>query len=125
MSVETELRGALTGNGAVAALVGTRVYPVVLPQNPTLPAIVYQELRTGTVVASDGDTGLREGRWQLSLWGASYPAVKGLRDAVVGAVNGYAGGVVQRVGIDAMRDDYDPETLWWRQVVEVVVHSFE
>ena len=91
MSVETELRGALTGNGAVAALVGTRVYPVVLPQNPTLPAIVYQELRTGTVVASDGDTGLREGRWQLSLWGAGWDF------SGVGGVAGRGGGGGERV----------------------------
>jgi hypothetical protein len=46
MSAETELFDALTDAAAVAALVGTRVYPDLVPQEQALPAIGYARLST-------------------------------------------------------------------------------
>ena len=123
MSVESELVSLLINNAGVAALVGTRVYPVVLPQNPTLPAIVYQELRTATLVQSSGDTGSRRGRYMLSLWATTYTPTKTLQSAVLTAINGVASGSLERIAADAMRDDLDPDTGWFRQIIEIEIFS--
>jgi hypothetical protein len=55
MSAETELYDALTEAAPVAALVSTRVYPDLVPQDQALPAIGYARLTTepiGTIHSS-------------------------------------------------------------------------
>lgn len=121
MSIESELFNILTGDAAVGAMIGTRVYPLVLPQNPTLPAVVYQELRTDARAAADGDMGERETRFQLSAWASSFAAVKMAKTALTALLSGYSGGMVERIEVGAMRDDYDVETGWFRQIVEIRV----
>lgn len=125
MVIESTLFDLLTDDAGVAALVSTRVWPSVLPQNPTLPAIVYQEARTNTRVMADGDSGGRESRFLLSAWATSYGVAKDCKAAVVAAINGVAGSGIERIAIDAMRDDYDPETKWYRQMIEIVIHWIE
>lgn len=119
--IESELAGIVADSVDVTALVGSRVYPLGLPQNPTLPAIVYQELRTSTRVMADGDSGERESRFQLSYWAGSFSAIKTGKRALVELLNGYSGGGVELITVDAMRDDYEPDTGWYRQIVEIVV----
>ncbi len=46
MSAETELYAALSGASAVTALVSTRIYPDVVPQEQTVPAIAYARTDT-------------------------------------------------------------------------------
>ncbi len=41
MEPESALRAWAIGNPALAALIGTRFYPMLLPQTPTLPACTY------------------------------------------------------------------------------------
>lgn len=117
--IEQALVELLVGAEGLAS--GPRVYPLVLPQNPTLPALVYQELRSVALAAADGDTGKRESRFQLGYWGASFASVKVGRNVLVGLLSGYAGGAIRRIEVGGMHDDYDPETGWWRQVMEIEV----
>ena len=44
MEVETAIRDRLAADAAVSAIVGTRVYRLKLPQNPTLPAVRVQRI---------------------------------------------------------------------------------
>lgn len=120
MAIEAALFELLTEDAGVAGLVGSRVYPVVLPQNPTLPAVVYQELRTAALSATGGDTGRRESRMQVSYWAESYAGVKAGKAALVALLSGYRGGIFERVGVEAMQDDVDVETGWRRQIVEIL-----
>jgi hypothetical protein len=122
VAIESTLFDLLTDDSGVAALVGTRVYPLILPQNPTLPAIVYQELRSRSLVAADGDTGQRESRFQLSYWGASYAAAKSGKAALESLLSGYSGSGIERIEIQWSRDDHETETGWYRQIVEIGVH---
>lgn len=46
MSAETTLVSALTGDAAVSARVGTRIYPDVIPQEQAVPAIAYSRAET-------------------------------------------------------------------------------
>lgn len=119
--IESELFEILTEDAEIGALIGTRCYPLVLPQNPTLPALVYQELRTDARAAADGDTGKRESKFQLGYWAGSFSAIKVGKGVLVQRLSGYAGGTVNRIEVGAMRDDYDPETNWWRQIIEIGV----
>lgn len=125
MAIEEELVDLLTGDAGIGAAVGARVYPVVLPQNPTLPAIVYQEVRGLARAAADGDTGQRESRFLVSWWASSFSAVKVGKGLMLGLLSGYSGGSIERIEVDGIRDDYDPETGRFRQLVELMVYWVE
>lgn len=125
MTIETELVDLLTGDAGIGSMVAARVYPVVLPQNPTLPAIVYQEVRGLARAAADGDTGQRESRFLVSWWAMSYSAIKVGKGLMLGLLSGYGGGSISRIELDGIRDDYDPETGRFRQLVELMIYWTE
>lgn len=125
MAIEEELVDLLTGDAGIGAAVAARVYPVVLPQNPTLPAIVYQEVRGLARAAADGDTGQRESRFLVSWWASSFSAIKVGKMLLMALLPGYSGGSISRIEMDGIRDDYDPETGRFRQLVELMIYWIE
>ena len=78
MSVESDLYTALTGDGTISGLVSTRIYPVVLPDNVTYPAIAYFSI----TMTPQGSSGFVESRIQTDLYATTYSELKSLRDAV-------------------------------------------
>lgn len=74
---ESDLYSDLVGDAGVGALVGTRVYPNVLPEDVTLPAIAY---RTVSAVRIGGRCVQR--RVQIDMYALTYTEVKAGRDAI-------------------------------------------
>lgn len=77
---------------AITALVGAgtnaRIFPLVLPQDPTFPCMTYQVISGPRDYTQDGADGVVRFRVQCNLYGATYAQVKGLRDALEGSVSG-------------------------------------
>lgn len=119
-TIEEQLVGMMLGDAALAAIVGDRVYPLVVPQETPLPAVTYQELETRALATAGGDDGRRESQFAVSVWGESYPAVKGARAALLGLFHGVRGGMVQRIEARS-RDEYVPEVEWFRELVTLTV----
>jgi hypothetical protein len=46
LSLENTLYVAVLADAGLSAIIGTRFYPIQFPQNPTLPAAVYQRIST-------------------------------------------------------------------------------
>jgi hypothetical protein len=88
MSVETKLVTLLAGTVGVSNLVGARIYPATLPQNPTLPAITYMRVTSGPVYSITGYSGLDNPHMQIDCWASTYSAAKALRAAVLTAIDG-------------------------------------
>jgi len=118
MSAEATLRAVLLANGPVAALVGTRIYPMNLPQGPTLPAVTFQRISTVP------DYTLEEQSWRvpirlsLSLWALTFDGVHALAAAVETALRGYSGNGLRLVRLLNMTDDYEPETKQFRVIAD-------
>ena len=74
MTLEAELRTYTLAGAEVAGLVGTRMHARMLPQAPTLPAIVYQRVDTRRLHDLAGPDGLPRPRMQVTCWGST-PAV--------------------------------------------------
>ena len=91
MSVETGLVAHLKANGAVAALVGTRVYHERLPQSPTYPAITYTRTGTDRWMTLSGAIAMSRVRITLDCWATSSAQLEALAVAVRGAVGGVTG----------------------------------
>ena len=124
-SVAADVRGILIGDSAIAALAGTRVYPVLLPQAPTLPAITYQFVSGFREPGLDGPPGLNRARVQLDCWASTYMESEALANAVRLALDGFQGGVggsparqVQGIFFAAERDLYEPDAIAYRRSVD-------
>jgi hypothetical protein len=118
MSAESSLRAVLLASPAVAALVGTRVYPMTLPQAPTLPAVTFQRISTVPDHLLDAESWRVPCRVSLSLWASSFDGMRALADAVTTALRGYSGNGLRLVRLLNMTDDYEPETKLFRVIAD-------
>lgn len=116
MSVETDFYSAVTGDATLTALLGTRVYPAILPDNATLPALVYSVISQVPI----GSGGCESTRVQVDCYAATYlTGVKAVRDGLVTLAN--ATGNWTHV---AGPDFYEDELSVYRQVVDIIIaHS--
>ena len=111
MSLESKLYTLLSGDASVSALVVARIYPVVLPQSVTLPAITYSRISGGQVNSLSGYSGLEQPRIQVDAWATTHVVVKELRDAVHAAMNG---ATTFRALLESDMDLYEDDTKIYR-----------
>jgi len=91
MTIEEGLYSRLQAVAGVTALVSTRVYPLLVPQEASLPAIAYQRISGPRETAHDGPSGLAFARMQVTCIGSSYSSAKGVSEAVRAALDGQSG----------------------------------
>lgn len=121
MLVEEALHDYLSTHPGLSALIAGRIYPLVLPQKPTLPAITYQRISGLRVRSHQGPSGLASPRFQFDAWADSYASARTVADELRRALDGFRGmmggapGVrVDAVHLDTDRDLYETETRRWR-----------
>lgn len=90
-TAEESLKARLGAVSGVTDLVSTRVYPVKLPQGPTLPAVTYQRISTIKESAMGNDAGISRTRFQVTCWAETYSALKGVSEAVRAALQRFQG----------------------------------
>lgn len=88
MTIEESQYAYLAGQSTNA---GARIYPNVIPQDATLPAIAYQRISGPRVMKHSGASGLAFARIQYSCTAATYSAAKALLHQVRAALNGFTG----------------------------------
>lgn len=118
MSVETEIVQMLQSHDGVAALVRTRIYPMFLPQDPTLPAIVYQKISGPRSYSHGGDQNLTFTRYQFSCWATTYAGAKALATQLRNCLSGRKYDVIRAAFVANELDDYDPGTKDFREIVD-------
>lgn len=120
MTISTLVKAALAGDSSVTALVGTRVYPLILPQTPTYPAITYQRISsTGT----NGNTALRASRYQVNCWATTHAGAQALAGAVKTLFEEYTSttsGIKMSLVVNEL-DDYDDDTDAYRIIVDIML----
>lgn len=121
MSLSGKVHDALANDTAVAALVGTRIYPRILPQHPTYPAISYQRI-SGT--PQQGSTTLRTPRYQIDCWATTDVGAEALAVAVTALFEEYTNvtgsPAIKMAEVVNNLDDYDDTTKSYRNIVDVV-----
>ena len=111
MTVEAAIYSILTGDATVSSLVGTRIYPVMAPQDAVLPGIVYKRISTDRLSALSADIGVAEARFQFDCYAATFDQAKIVSEAVRGALQRYkgtAGGTTIR---DTVMEDEDDDFI--------------
>lgn len=88
--VDGVLFNRLTDDTAVAAIVGARVYQMILPQSVQFPAISFQRVSTGgRDLSHSGTTETAIPTFQVSAWTSSKKQARQLAEAIVACLHGW------------------------------------
>lgn len=132
MSVRLAFHDLLAAQPAVTALVGNRIYPLLLPRTGRVyPAITYQAISDPPAAEAEGGTlEAREARVQVNCWATTYAAADAVADAVVSGLRlnsdrSAATPILNAYDVTRL-DDHDPdagdpETGLYRQIVDMMV----
>ena len=91
MSIETAINALITGDENVSAIIGTRLYPVYLPQGVLLPAIVYEQIDETDDLTLEGAAGLPDGRFKFTVYAAMHASCLDLTAALKLLLSDYSG----------------------------------
>lgn len=91
MSLEAGLVSHLMADSDVTDVIGTRLYPLRVPQDVALPASAYQVISDSEEHSHDGPSGLVSARLQFTHHGATYEAAKEAAAAVRESIDGFSG----------------------------------
>lgn len=85
------MRTRLLNVSAVTTLIGTRIYPLTLPQGVTLPAVRYQRISGNSDEYVGGTTGAASARLQFDIFADTYASGEAVREAIRQAIDQYRG----------------------------------
>lgn len=91
MTIETEIRARLASDGAVAGLIGGRIYPLKLPQQPTYPALTYNRVSGPRLHDLQGSARRAMPRITINSWAEDYDVALVLAQAVRLCLDGFIG----------------------------------
>jgi len=91
MNIEEALYLHLIAEAGVSALVGTRIYPNVAPQEIAKPNLAYQRISATREMYHAGPAGLAEARFQFTCTAGTYRSAKAVINALRQALDGYSG----------------------------------
>ena len=124
MGIEADLYTHLRDHTGLSALISGRVYPLTMPQDVTLPAVVYQRVTGPREYSFTGSSGLAHPRFQVSVWAETYASAKDVAEQIKVALGGYNGGMgsggtlVYGSFIENELDFYEPDTRLYHVPVD-------
>ena len=131
MSVEADFLTLLQASTSFVASVGGRIYPNVIPENPSWPgpSVVIKVLDDPLAISHSGPTGLRFAHYRFDFYAqAKEDAIAG-RDALnafLGALSNTKAGATLFAGATHRKemDAYERDTRLFRELVEWdIAHS--
>jgi hypothetical protein len=110
----------LISHAGLSALVGDRIYPLVLPQNTALPAVVYQRISGQRIQNLTRDTGGPQRiRVQLTAWAEDVDTANSVAEQVRQAMEAATGWRALHA-LDV--EQYEPDTGLYSVVADYLVH---
>ncbi len=88
MAAEASLYSLLTGTAGVTALVSTRIYPDLLPENCAYPAIVFARSNTDPLIGISGQVFGTDIELSIGCWAATRTSADAVASAVEAAIAG-------------------------------------
>lgn len=116
--VANAVRTRLTEHAGTLALIGTRAYYGALPQDPTLPASIVQQISAPRISAMSADVDKYEARVQVKACALTRAGALALAIQHLSALQRYSGTVASVVIHDCFivedtGPEYEAETKLW------------
>lgn len=128
MGLESSLHKIIIDAPSFGALAGTRLYPVLLPEDATLPAATYQRISTTREYATTGPVALNRVRIQLDCWADTYAEVKQLQTAILAILEDrstYASANIDSITLITATDGYEQDARLYRVSMDFYVYAIE
>lgn len=110
--IEAEIIQLLAEDAPVVAIASTRVYPLALPQNTTLPAITYQRISGIHEHTLSEPSTLTRPRFQFVAHASTFLQARQLANAIKTAFNGRRAArlstTIQAITVENEFDHYNP-----------------
>ena len=116
----------LQADTTLAALIGTRIYPITLPQEPTLPALTFRRVSSVRKVDHGGKVGYTLARYQFDCYGATYLQASEVYRRLDGALL-ILSSVNPRYAAfpETAQDDHNPELDQWTIQADYMIECEE
>lgn len=119
----------LSTDAGILAAVSTRVYPVQMPQIPTLPAITFTRISTTPTQTRDSakPTHSRP-RYQFDVWATTWDSLDSVRATLRTAIGTIAQSTTPRIDVALLQNDFElvePETGNWHAILDYYVWHAE
>lgn len=129
LALAEALVAELTADTDLAALVGARIHPLVIPQDGQVPCITYQQISGHREYTMGSDPTLARPRIQFSCYALTYAAAKNVADKLIAALpvtqRTLGSGDNQVTGAAAFveddDDDYEIDTGYYRARVDFFI----
>jgi hypothetical protein len=122
MSAGAVVSARLNGNTGAA----NRIYPQILPEAPTYPAVTYQQISAVRTHAMGKDGPIIRVRVQVNSWGKTYAEARTLAGQVEGRLSRFRGLVgsieVHDVFLDNELETYDSDAQVRRIIQDFTIH---
>ena len=94
---------------------GVDVYPMVAPQDATLPCITYLVVSERKKQVLDASIWAQSKRFQVDIWSESYKEAKELKEQAIGKL-------VELEAVDiTARDLFEDDTKIYREIIEFYI----
>ena len=120
---EAVFLSVLQGNAALKALVGDRVFALIIPDGTYLPCVTFQRISGMPANTVGGRSGREEIEMQVDVWARTYAEAKAVTKAVRDAVP--ARGAVFGAHLIQDSDTYESETNYYRITMEYTCWMLE
>lgn len=122
MTFAETLYDYLKNRVGVAALVGTRIHPVKLPQGSTLPALTFQRI-SDVPEYSHGGGMVREPMFQVTAWAGTYLEAEALSTQVILSANAWFHTMRGSAFVSGVADLSEPMTKVYQVAVDVTFYG--
>jgi len=93
--IQQGLRTLLIGDGTISGLIGAagaaRCYSVLLPQKPTLPALILTMIDSDPDYTHQNESGIESATFQIDSWADDMSGTRALAAAVKSKLSGFEG----------------------------------
>jgi hypothetical protein len=138
--LEAGIQELVVADAGVQALIGTRFYPVILPENigtpngPPFPAASFQVINDVPDYILSGVSPLEVKRLQVDTWSggpdqASYASVRNVQAAIRAVLEGYKGTLpdgtaVAGIFVANARDLFEQDPRAYRTTTDYMIHFY-
>lgn len=92
MTIAASFNAYLTADSSIEALVGERIYPIIIPQAELgRPALTYSQESGSYLEQLDGNNDLRFAEFEINCWSTSYLQARTIAATVDSVFTGYRG----------------------------------
>lgn len=118
VNFEVQLKDLLLADEGVAAIVGHKIFPLVIPQGTKLPCVSFQRISGMPANTLLGASGLEKINIEIDAWAKNYADAKDLAIAIRAAMPAQG---AWGAHLDADQDIYDSDTKYYRVIMEYTV----